>query len=486
MPINPLYQFIEPGAGDIEGRNQVLNFLQQDAQRTGMPLNYQRELGNAQEQMNVMEQARPRLNMGPAPMPPAPRPQAPMPRPQMSQPMPAAPQGGIVPPVQIENQPPQSLPVAQREQLPQAEFSISQEPQLPPQAMQTTMAKKIQEGGYDPRLMYAAMAQFAGEFGNLNGRPTSSSAPQFLEAQLALEKQQKDQAFRQQQAEESQRLRQQEMELRYAPKPEDANAKLKYEMIKNQSDAIKSKAQVEQELNDPNSSRTRALKQAYQQATGQTLPDGISGKDVYQIMPMTTRGIESQKSREFQAQQGALNRAAAQGRAQSSGATMRNANELRKEYQNNAVTKTSRDVRVQWNKVREVMNNPSPAGDMAAIFMFMKALDPGSTVREGEYKSAAEATSALGRAETYANNIQSGQKLNPQQRSDFKNIMEKFYRAQMREQKKTNDSYRALAERNNISAEDLMLEGEDDQEQSNGSGQKQVLKVKSLDDLMGK
>jgi hypothetical protein len=67
------------------------------------------------------------------------------------------------------------------------------------------------------------------------------------------------------------------------------------------------------------SERSKSLKQAYEAATGQKLPEGVAGSDVYRIMPITARGIEAQKGRDFQAEQGVLNRQAA---AQRQGATL--------------------------------------------------------------------------------------------------------------------------------------------------------------------
>jgi hypothetical protein len=342
MPINPLYQFIEPGAGDIEGRNQVLNFLQQDAQRTGMPLNYQRELGNAQEQMNVMDPAKERLNMGQAPV--APRPRVPMqqirdaqlpmspngPAPELQSPVPPESKsvqglGGMarqeeVPMTmpgaageQLRAPTPQSLPYTPTEQLPRAEMT------LPDRFEQTTMAQKARESGWDPRALMAAMAQFSGEFGNLYGKATPSSAQPYYEQMMDSERKAQAAAQKAREAALDRDMREREFQARYAPKPVSSDMALKYEMIKNQSEALKNKMRVEQELNDPMSERSKSLKQAYEAATGQKLPEGVAGSDVYRIMPITTRSIEAQKGREFQAVQGALNRQAA---AQRQGATL--------------------------------------------------------------------------------------------------------------------------------------------------------------------
>jgi hypothetical protein len=60
----------------------------------------------------------------------------------------------------------------------------------------------------------------------------------------------------------------------------------------------------------------------------------------------------------------------------------------------NAMENTFMDI--DWKKVKGKMKlmkydiaEPSGAGDMALVFSFMKMLDPGSVVREGEFKTAA-------------------------------------------------------------------------------------------------
>lgn len=59
------------------------------------------------------------------------------------------------------------------------------------------------------------------------------------------------------------------------------------------------------------------------------------------------------------------------------------------------------------------------ASDVSLIFQFMKALDPGSTVREGEAAMAQNAAGVPDRVRNLYNNILTGQRLNPQQRKEF-------------------------------------------------------------------
>jgi len=61
----------------------------------------------------------------------------------------------------------------------------------------------------------------------------------------------------------------------------------------------------------------------------------------------------------------------------------------------------------------------SPAGDMALIFAFMKMLDPGSTVREGEFATAQNTTGIPGRIVNAYNNARTGERLNAAQKKEF-------------------------------------------------------------------
>jgi len=69
---------------------------------------------------------------------------------------------------------------------------------------------------------------------------------------------------------------------------------------------------------------------------------------------------------------------------------------------------------------RKIVSAPeTAAGDMSRIFGYMKILDPGSTVREGEYASAENARGVPASVMAQYNKVLNGQRLTPQQRNDF-------------------------------------------------------------------
>ncbi|XYD08806.1 hypothetical protein R1A27_28360 [Methylobacterium sp. NMS12] len=64
-------------------------------------------------------------------------------------------------------------------------------------------------------------------------------------------------------------------------------------------------------------------------------------------------------------------------------------------------------------------NGVSPASDIGLVFGYMKMLDPGSVVREGEYATAANAAGIPERVRNAYNKAMKGEFLTPEQRQDF-------------------------------------------------------------------
>ena len=67
--------------------------------------------------------------------------------------------------------------------------------------------------------------------------------------------------------------------------------------------------------------------------------------------------------------------------------------------------------------------------DLSLIFGYMKMLDPGSVVREGEFATAQNAAGVPERIQNIYNQVVSGQRLSPSQRTSFKGQAGKLYSA---------------------------------------------------------
>lgn len=150
---------------------------------------------------------------------------------------------------------------------------------------------------------------------------------------------------------------------------------------------------------------------------------------------------------------------------------MKLAADLRKERSGLPTSKASQDVSAAYNKVQSAASNPSAAGDLSMIFNYMKMLDPGSVVREGEFATAQNAAGVPTRVQNQYNQLLKGERLSPTQRKDFSGQARNLYKAQLSQQEKIDADFRRLAEKHGIDPKDIILNfGADDaQNQSAGS-----------------
>src|SRR4029453_14366541 len=85
----------------------------------------------------------------------------------------------------------------------------------------------------------------------------------------------------------------------------------------------------------------------------------------------------------------------------------------------NRDTKGHTAVLGAYKNLQAISQRTDPASDIAFIYAYMKILDPTSVVREGEFATAQNAASVPDRVRNAYNQAMSGQRLNPQQRTDI-------------------------------------------------------------------
>lgn len=126
--------------------------------------------------------------------------------------------------------------------------------------------------------------------------------------------------------------------------------------------------------------------------------------------------------------------------------TITNANTLRDDLTKHPVTKKTFELSDAYTKIRTNLGGkPSPAGDIAGIFNFMRMNDPASTVREGEFATAQNAASVPDQVRNLYNKALKGERLNATQRADFIKRSEQMYRAQYQQQLKVNQDFEGVA-----------------------------------------
>ena len=135
--------------------------------------------------------------------------------------------------------------------------------------------------------------------------------------------------------------------------------------------------------------------------------------------------------------------------------TFESASKARKEFTNQS--KDFIKVRDAYRRIGASAVDPSAAGDMAMIFNYMKVLDPGSTVREGEYATAKQATGVPGYAVNLYNQAIDGKLLNVEQRDDFLDRAKKLYEAQLGGQAQLENQYIGIAERGGLNPKNVIV-----------------------------
>lgn len=129
---------------------------------------------------------------------------------------------------------------------------------------------------------------------------------------------------------------------------------------------------------------------------------------------------------------------------------------LRKEFNALPPVQQALQVKPMYDKLVSASN--TGPGDISLLYAYMRIIDPGSTVREGEFQQAAQAGALGDRMQGFVNHIVNGGRLSPKIREQFKEEARRIYDAQLKGMKDVADQYRDLATRSNLSPGDVVLE----------------------------
>lgn len=129
---------------------------------------------------------------------------------------------------------------------------------------------------------------------------------------------------------------------------------------------------------------------------------------------------------------------------------------LRKEYA--TIAKPYFELRDAYSRISQSAKDPSAAGDLALIFNYMKMLDPGSVVREGEFATAQNAAGVPDRIRNMANRLINGERLNESQRKDFVTQSDGLMKRQERQYQKIQEQYRGIATRRQIDPQNVIID----------------------------
>lgn len=131
-------------------------------------------------------------------------------------------------------------------------------------------------------------------------------------------------------------------------------------------------------------------------------------------------------------------------------------NNLRSDFLNQ--NKDYFQVADSFNRIKASAKDPSAAGDLALVFNYMKMLDPGSTVREGEFATAQNSGSIPSIILARYNKVISGERLAPEQRTDFVNRAGSLYQAQREGFDKKKEQFTSIANRQGLDPSNIAID----------------------------
>lgn len=121
----------------------------------------------------------------------------------------------------------------------------------------------------------------------------------------------------------------------------------------------------------------------------------------------------------------------------------------------------SKDFALQrdaFDRIKTSAKDPSAAGDLALIYNYMKLLDPGSTVREGEFATAQNSGSIPDSLQAKYNKIINGERLDNTIRKDFVDRSDRLYKGAEIQHAKRTDQYKGLANRAGVNPNQVIVD----------------------------
>jgi hypothetical protein len=101
---------------------------------------------------------------------------------------------------------------------------------------------------------------------------------------------------------------------------------------------------------------------------------------------------------------------------------------------------------------------PTGAGDLSLVFSYMKMLDPGSTVREGEFKTASQIAGLPGVIETLRNKVLGQGQLGEAARADIKSAANDIWRKSNERQTALTNQFASLAKRQGLNPKNVIID----------------------------
>jgi len=122
------------------------------------------------------------------------------------------------------------------------------------------------------------------------------------------------------------------------------------------------------------------------------------------------------------------------------------------------LAKPYREVRDAMGRIEAAGSSPTPAGDMALVYAYMKMLDPSTGIRNEEIKNAEMIGGLPGQATRWLAWLQGDKPLPDGVRKDFLDRSKKLYSQYMKDYEDVGGQYRTLAQRQGYNPDNVVLE----------------------------
>jgi multidrug efflux pump subunit AcrA (membrane-fusion protein) len=129
-------------------------------------------------------------------------------------------------------------------------------------------------------------------------------------------------------------------------------------------------------------------------------------------------------------------------------------NTLRNEYLTQ--TKPYRDIKAAYDRVSAAQ--PTPVGDIALVFSYMKMLDPGSVVREGEFATASNAGGIPTRIINLYNKAVSGDILTDGQRAKMRSQARELLKKTEQDEKQIRGGVERIAKSRGLNVDNIFYD----------------------------
>lgn len=133
--------------------------------------------------------------------------------------------------------------------------------------------------------------------------------------------------------------------------------------------------------------------------------------------------------------------------------------DLAKDFAKDKTTQQSRLAITAFDKISGSLKLGTGPGDVAAIVGFMKSIDPGSTVREGEFRTAGESGGAMKTLMNLGTKLISGKRIPDEVRAQFLEAARSQVQAQLETQKVVNESFTQRAKVQGLDPRNVVIGG---------------------------